>query len=538
MNADKVIRGNAIFNSIDEKPFKGAVVIDKNRIVDVLKDSDGSEYIGADTQVIEAGDRTVMAGLNDNHVHFLLTGLFSTYPNLEDATSAEETARIVKDAADKMEDKSGWMLGSGWHQAFWDNPVYPTKELLDKYFPNRPVCLIHSEYHGAWVNSKALEMCGINKDTPNPSKSIVVDENGEPTGFLMDSAVGLVTKVAFDFDEEKEKEILRKALALFAKFGITSITDVQPLWHGDIGHIDVYSQLEKASELTARIHVAPSITNDLDEVLEWNKKYGSEKITVNTVKQFLDGIPTSHTALLLEEYTDAPGDFGTAPYDYEGYCAKVEEAHKRGLSVKFHSTGDRSARLALDAYENAVKKYGDNGCRHCVEHCELVSPEDLKRFGKTAGYASVQPEAIGLTTTFEANPYHIVFGRERAATTWSFKAMLDSAGVIAIGSDAPTVDIDPALEVYRAVTRLHDDGKPEGGWNPTQKLTVYETLRGFTYGSAFMCRLEDELGTLEKGKFADVIILDRNLFDCPDEDLHHFKTVMTIMDGNIIYNKM
>jgi predicted amidohydrolase YtcJ len=255
------------------------------------------------------------------------------------------------------------------------------------------------------------------------------------------------------------------------------------------------------------------------------------------VKQFLDGVPTTHTALVLADYADAPGNKGTALFDLAAIAKAVPEAHRRGLSVKLHSCGDASLRLGLDCYENAIKLHGKNATRHAIEHCEMVSEEDIPRFGALGVVPSVQPEHVALTQIFSENPYPIVLGKERADKTWPYKRLLKSAGVLAIGSDCPVVDNNPFLEIYRAVTRLHNDGEPAGGWNPTEKLTLAEILKCYTWGSAYGVSRETELGTLTPGKFADIVVLDRNLFTADESVLIDGKVDLTIMGGRVVYER-
>lgn len=538
MKADLIITSNAIFDSIKEQPFPGYVAIKGNKIAEVGCGSDFSAWAGPETIIREYGDKLVMAGFHDSHTHLLMAGMFTTYVNLADAKSEEEAALMVKKAADADPDKSGWVRGFSWYHVFWDNKTPPTKASLDQYFPDRPVCLINAEAHGAWVNSKALEIAGITDETPDPfGGEIARDENGEATGFLYESASGLVTKYAFVFTEEEEKTIIREYMKGAAAYGITSMNDVQPYFHGNMGNLDVYQSMDKGGELTVRIHAAPDLLGDLDEAEKWREKYRSDKLRVEQLKQFLDGVSTTHTALVLEEYTDAPGNFGISLNDTEAIAKAVPEAHRRGFSVKLHSCGDKSARMGLDYYENAIKMYGKNRCRHAIEHVEMLSDEDLPRFGELGVIPSVQPEHVALTQEFSENPYFVTLGKERADRTWRFKDLYDTAGVLAIGSDCPVVDNNPFLEIYRGITRLHNDGEPKGGWNPTQKLSVYEVLRSYTYGSAYGVSREDELGTLEQGKFADVIVIDKNLFTAAPQEVKDAQVVLTVMDGNIVYEK-
>ncbi len=537
VKADIVIKSNAIFDSIKEKPFDGFVAIKGNRICGVGGREDAGTFIGQETKVYGFNDRLVMPGFHDSHTHLLMAGMFKSYVNLLNARSEEEAAAMVKEASEKNPGE-GWMIGFSWYHVFWDDKTLPTKKSLDLYFPDRPVFLLNAEAHGAWVNSRALEIAGITEDTPDPfGGEIARDEKGEATGFLYESAVGLVSKHALVFSEEKEKELIRAYMAGAAEYGITSVNDVQPYFHGNMGDLGVYSSMDRDRELSVRIHAAPDLLGDLDEVAALRDRYRSDRLRIEMLKQFLDGVSTTHTALVLEEYTDAPGNYGISLNDTEAIKNAVPEAHKRGFSVKLHSCGDKSARMALDYFENAIEMYGKNKCRHAIEHVELIKEEDIARFGELGVVPSVQPEHIALTQTFDENPYPVTLGKDRADKTWPLKSLYRSAGVLAIGSDCPVVDNNPFLEIYRGVTRLHNDGKPEGGWNPSEKLTMYEVLRSYTYGSAYGVSREDELGTLEAGKFADIVVIDRDLFRVDISDIKDSKVILTIMDGVVRFER-
>ena len=538
MTADMIIKGNAIFDSVSDKPFAGFVAVKGNRIAAVGKEMDSiSQYAGDDTKIIDAGDRLVMPGFHDSHTHLILAGMYKTYPNLGSARSEEEAAAMLKEYYDSQPG-DGWVYGFNWYHVFWDKKELPRKETLDRYFPDRPVFLINAEAHGAWVNSLALEIAGVTADTPDPfGGEIARDENGEPTGFLYESAIEYVAAHALIFTEEQEKTFLRKYMADAAELGITGVVDVQPYFGKDLGSLDVYTGMESDGELTVRITAAANLLGDLDEALENSKKYCTEKVRAHMLKQFVDGVITTHTALLLEDYTDAPGNRGTQLSELEKIDAAVQEVHKRGLWIKIHAIGDRAIRFTIDSYEKAIKTYGANGCRHAIEHVEMVTDSDIERFGHLGLIPSVQPEHIGLMPTWEGEEYRVNIGEERAGRTWPFRSLLESAGVLAIGSDCPVVDNNPFYAIHRGVTRLHDDGLPEGGWNPTQKLTVADILRGYTLGSAYGIGREDELGTLEEGKFADIAVIDRNLFETEPKDIRGAHVDMTIMDGKVIFER-
>jgi hypothetical protein len=538
MKADLIIESNAIYDGITPQPYSGFVAIKGNRIIKVSKDKDSSALMQDTTKVLKYDDKLVMTGFHDSHTHIIMAGMYKIYANLMSARSEEEAVKMLKDHQATLTVEEPWVYGFGWYHVFWNNKKLPTRHSLDKAFPDRPVLLINAEAHGAWVNTKALELAGIDRQTPNPfGGEIERDENGDATGFLYESATGLVGKVAFDFTPEQEMRIINVYMEAANKYGITSTNDMMPYFHGNMGNAATYHLLEEEGKMTVRVHLAPDLIGDMDQAEDWRKTFTSDKLKINLMKQFLDGVCTTHTALMLEPYADAPESTGYSLTDVDAIRKAVPEAHKRGFSVRLHSCGDGSARMALDFFEEAINQYGKNQCRHAIEHCELVSEEDIPRFGQLGVIPSVQPEHIAITQIFAENPYPVVLGGQRASQTWPFRKLLDSAGILAFGSDCPVVDNDPFLEIFRAVTRVHNDGQPEGGWNPSQRLTLEEALRFYTYGSAYLVSRENEMGTLTEGKFADLVVLDRNLFEADPRDILKTQVLLTVMDGNIVYEQ-
>lgn len=536
MTVDLVIKSNAVFDSVKNEPFSGYVAVKDKKIAAVGKGTVPSDLIGADTKVYDYKDKLVMPGFHDSHTHLVLAGMYKTYVNLGAARSEEEAAKMLKEYEEKNPSE-GWVFGFNWYHVFWDVKELPKKETLDKYFPDRPVFLINAEAHGAWVNSKALEIAGVTGDTPQPFGGEIAMENGEPTGFLYESAIASVAKYALEFTADQERTFLKKYMESAAPLGITSVVDVQPYFGRDLGDLDVYTGLEKDDELTVRITAAADVLGDLDKALENSKKYKTEKVRAHMLKQFVDGVFTTHTALMLDDYTDAPGNKGIPLSELEKIRDGIHEGHKRGLWIKIHAIGDRAIRFTLDSYEGAIEKHGKKDSRHAIEHLELIDDADMSRLKPLGIVPSVQPEHLGLMPTWEGEEYRVVLGEERAGKTWRFKTMLEETGVLAIGSDCPVVDNNPFNAIHRGVSRLHDDGLPEGGWNPTEKLTVAEVLKGYTYGSAYGIGREDEMGTLEEGKFADIIVIDRNLFDVTPDEMRSANVDLTVMDGKVIYQR-
>ena len=537
MKADILIESDSIVDSVSDVPFEGFVAIKGNRILATGFPDKAAEYKGENTRVICCKNKLVMPGFHDAHTHLILAGMYKGCVNLGAARSEEEAVEMVYEF-DRAHPTEGWIYGFNWYHVFWENKTLPTKFSLDRVFPDRPVFLVNAEAHGAWVNSKALELAGVTKDTPDPfGGEIARLEDREPSGFLYESAVALVGSIALSFRPEQEKHYLKRFMESAAPLGITSVVDVQPYFGANMGSAITYKSMEDRGELTLRIHAASDLFGDLDAAAEDAASCKGDKVRANLVKQFVDGVFTTHTALLLEDYADAPGNRGIQLCELDKIANSIKEAHKRELSIKIHCLGDRAAQFTLDCFENAIAMYGKNSARHAIEHMELIHDEDIKRLRPLGIVPSVQPEHLGLMPTWEGEEYRFVLGEERAARTWRFKTLLDAAGVLALGSDCPVVDNNPFYAIHRGCTRVHDDGLPEGGWNPSEKLTVAELLKGYTIGSSYSVSREEELGTLEAGKLADIVIVDRNLFAVSPEEIRNAKVEMTIMDGEIIYEE-
>lgn len=537
MNADLVLQSNVVFDSVGDQPFAGFVAVQGSRILAVGRKGEEGEYIGPQTEVYDMGDKLIMPGFHDSHTHLLMAGMYKSYVNFGSAKSEEECAEMLKNAQEGLPSQ-GWVFGFNWYHVYWDKKELPKKETLDRYFPDQPVFLFNAEAHGAWVNSKAFEIAGITRDTPDPfGGEIARTKDGEPEGFLYESAIALVAKHALQFSSAQEKLFLEKYMAEAAPLGITSVVDVQPYFGRDLGSLDTYLQLEKEGKLSVRISAAADLLGDLDQALDNSKKYKTEKVRAHMLKQFVDGVITTHTALMLEDYADAPGNRGVQLSALAKIREGILEGHKRGLWIKIHAIGDRAIRFTLDCYEEAEELYGKKDVRHAIEHAEFIHEDDLPRFRSLGVIPSVQPEHLGLLPTWEGEAYRTVLGEENAAKTWPFRSLLAQTGVLAIGSDCPVVDNNPFYEIHRAITRVHDDGLPEGGWNPSEKLTLAEVLRGYTWGSAYGVGREDELGTLEKGKLADLVVIDRDLFSASPQEIRQAKVEMTIMDGNVIFKR-
>ncbi|MFC4597350.1 amidohydrolase [Cohnella hongkongensis] len=533
--ADLMISGRAVFTGIGNSTKPGAIAIAGNRIV-ALGDTEAEleGLIGPRTRILRYGNHLIMAGFQDFHLHVLLGSLFHDSVNLLSAASEEEAARMTKAFADARPDDP-WIFGFSWHHAFWETKTLPHRSTLDRYLSDRPVFLLNAEGHGAWLNSRALMELGITSDSPNPPYGqIHKDESGVPTGFLYETAMSLAQS-AFCLPHARKHKLLRSFLEKAAKLGITSVSDMFPMPGLQLDNLDIYREYEANGELTARIHFQTALNGDLAYPRKLRETCSSDKLRFSGLKQYLDGVPTLYTALLLDPYSDRPETKGDTLIPPDLVTEWILQADKEGFRVRLHACGDGAVRLGLDCFEAARLRNGARDSRHTIEHVEVICRSDLRRFAELGVVASMQPEHIAATQSFKDNPYLVRLGKEREPLTWPIRTLMNNRAHLAFGSDYPVVELDPMLGIYRAATRLHNDGQPEGGWNPKERLGVADALRAYTSGSAYGMFTERDTGTLEVGKLADIIVLDRNIIETPVEEIRETKVLMTMMDGKIVY---
>lgn len=537
--ADLIIKGGTFFTGTgnDDVDF---IAVKDNQIMGLGSQEEESRYWGDNTRVLEySKESLIMPGLHDNHIHLMQAGMLVKFLNVFGIPSEEETAKVTADyAAAHPEDK--WIIGFGWCRFSWQGHKFPTKDSLDAVIPDRPVLLLDSECHGAWINSAALKAAGIDRNTPNPPYGkIEKDETGEPTGYLYETALSLAAKYAFDFDDAVVEELINTYADYALSYGITSISDMTPYLGLDLSFEKVYLKLEKEKKLKIRINAARDLFEGIDKILELRGQEAPKGAMYRNpyFKQFMDGVIGNNTAMLLEDYCDMPGFKGDPLLDPNALNEAVEKAHNAGISVRLHACGDGALKVALDAYENAIMKNPGAECRHQIEHIELIAPEDIERMARLGVIGSVQPEHIvsGIPT-FEGNTYPAQLGQERCRYTWPFRSLLNAGVVLAGGSDAPVVEGNPFVGIRVGMERVHDDGKPEGGWNPDEKLTAEELLKMYTWGAAYAEGREDELGTLERGKLADITVLDRNILAVPSAELDETRVLLTVVDGRVMYD--
>lgn len=535
--ADTIVLHGKVYTLNVKQPWAQAIAIQGGKIIAVGSDGEIEKLRSKGTKVIDAGGRLVLPGFTDCHIHFIDGSLSLDRVNLEDAKGPADIQQRLREYA-KSHTGSGWVLGRGWDYGMFGEEALPHKKYLDEVFPDRPVFLEGYDGHTYWANSKALELAGINKDTPDPPNGAIVRDakSGEPTGALKESAQGLVARIVPKPTRSQKLAALRAGLKWANENGLTRVHSAGQ----DFEELDLYDELNRHGDLTVRFYIAyfldpPELRpQDLDLMEAARKKYRGEWMDTNVVKFMVDGVIESHTAAMLEPYSDNPALKGKLFWDPQKYDSAVTELDKRGFQIFTHAIGDYGVRTALDAYEKAEKINHSSGRRPRIEHIETISTQDITRFGELGVMASMQP--------LHANPNADTLnvwarnaGPERTSRGFAWHSIAAAGGKLAFGSDWPVVTLNPWVGMQLAVTRQTVEGKPEGGFHPEQSVSLAEAIAGYTIGAAFAGRREKTEGSLEPGKVADLIVVSQNLFDIDPHKIADTKVITTMVGGRVVY---
>ena len=535
--ADIIVVHGRVYTENPKQPWAEAVAIHGTKIVAVGDDAAIEKMRGAGTNVINAGGKLVLPGFTDCHTHFLSGSLNLGRVNLEGAKNVSDILKRLRDYA-AAHPGDDWILGRGWDYAMFGPEALPHKKYLDELFPNRPVLLGGYDGHTSWANSKALTLAGITRETPNPPNGIIVRDaqTGEATGALKEAAQQLVAKVVPKPTRAEKLLALRAGIKWANEHGVTRVHSAG----GDFEILDLYDEIRRRGDLTLRMYVAyflnpPSLRlEDMGAIEDGRRKFHDEWIDAGAVKFMVDGVIESHTAAMLEPYTDDPSLKGKPFWEPANYNAAVAELDKRGLQLFTHAIGDYGIRMALNAYENAAAQNHLSDRRSRIEHIETAAATDIPRFGKLGVIASMQPlHSYPDADTLDVWARNI--GPDRASRAWAWKSIADGGGRLAFGSDWPVVTLSPWEGIQTAVTRQTAEGTPEAGFVPEQRLTVAQAVDGYTLGAAFAGRREKTEGSLEAGKLADLIITSQNIFDVNPHKIGATKVVTTIVGGRVVY---
>ncbi|HVO81090.1 MAG TPA: amidohydrolase [Terriglobales bacterium] len=542
--ADTMVVNARIYTVNSRQPWAEALAVGGDRIVAVGSEKDIAAYRGPTTKVIDAGGRLVLPGFTDAHIHFLEGSVTLLRVHLEDAKTIPEIQKLVKEFADKHPD-SPWILGRGWTYPTFAPTGLPDKKYLDEVVPDRPVYLTAFDGHTAWANSKALALAGVTKKSPDPPNGSFVRDpvTGEPTGTIKEDADLVFQKVIPPPTREERLQALRAGMLEANRVGLVRVICAgnDGIAASDFENFDLYDELRRKGELSVRVAVAyeldplPGLNEkNLSLIEKARQQYHDEWISGGAVKFFLDGVIESHTAAMLAPYSDNPSVSGKLFWDPAKYRQTVAELDRRGFQIFTHAIGDRSVRLALDAYQEAAEANHTHDARPRIEHIETISAQDIPRFGKLGVIASFQPlHAYPDDDTLKIWARNA--GPERVQRAWAWNSIEKTGGHLAFGSDWPVVTLNPWPGVQNALTRQTTEGEPLGGFVPKERISLQDTIKAYTLGDAFAGHRERTEGSLESGKLADLIVLSQDLFKIEPTDIAKTEVMLTMVGGRVVY---
>jgi predicted amidohydrolase YtcJ len=525
-----IIENARVYTLDPELPRADAIAVQDGRVL-AVGSRDEMRSLSGEVRRVDAGGRAVIPGLIDAHIHLLDYSRALARVNLDGVTSKEEALRMVAEAARKVE-PGRWVRGGGWNNNLWSPPDFPTRHDLDRVAPDNPVFLDRKDLHSAWMNTEALRRANITRDTPDPpGAAIGRDEMGEPNGVLFESAVSL-GRNAIDEPLEDAATALHRGFDALLAMGITGVhvpegpecfTTLQMLDYGEVlpMRVVIFLPIYRLREAIA---------------LGLRTGFGSDRLRVGPVKIFSDGSLGSQTAEMLAPFEGSPDNRGINTLPQEELERNIIEAARAGIPSAVHAIGDAANRRVLDAFRKAREEVHTDSesspLIHRIEHAQLLHPDDIPRFASLGVVASMQP----IHATSDMHAADRLWGR-RARYSYAWRSVLDAGGVLAFGSDAPVETPDPFAGIHAAVTRQDANDQPEGGWYPEECLTVDQAVRAYTEGAADSAPyLPGVTGTLSPGAAADLVVLDRDIFEVPPSDIRRVRPLVTMVGGRACYD--
>lgn len=479
---------------------------------------------------IDGGGKVMLPGLIDAHGHLLGLGANLLEVNLRESTSAANAAKMVADYAFANTTQQ-WITGRGWNQELWSDRAFPTAKDLDSVVSDRPVVLTRVDGHAAWVNSKAMEIAGITKDTQSPvGGEIIKDAEGNPTGVFIDNASMLIEKHLPSASNAVYQQQLDAASEHLLANGITSMHDAGI--SRDV--YDFYLKESVESELAIRIYAMVSATDpELSTMLgNGTIRDKDDYLYIRSAKAYGDGALGSRGAALLAPYSDAPHQHGlllTQPEDMTNLFTTVIGA---GFQLNYHAIGDKANHVALNEFESTFKRIGGSELRNRIEHAQVIAPDDLARFSDLKVLPSMQPTHA----TSDKNMAEDRIGKDRMKGAYAWKTLLNSGIALPLGSDFPVELANPFYGLHAAVTRQDRDNQPVKGWYAHEALSIEQAFKGFTLDAAYAGHMEDTLGTLTEGKWADFILVDQDIFTIEPKHIWKTKVLSTYVAGEQVFS--
>ena len=523
--ADRVFVGGHVWTGERTKPLVEGLAVRGTKIIAVGTTAEIARLRGKETEAVDLKGKWVYPGFNDCHLHFLVT----EKADLMDAGSVTEMQSRIAAFA-KRHAESAWVVGRGWGYAEFPGST-PHKKYLDAVVSDRPAFMTDRDAHAALCNSRALEIAGIGRSTPDPPNGVIVrDERGEPTGLLKEgAAMNLVRQFVPPPNDEELYRALKALMDRAASYGLTSVQNAS----FSFDEMPIFQRVIDENALKVRFYWALMFDkeqkeDDLARYKEIRKRMESPAFKFGAAKGMIDGTVDSRTAAMFEPYTG--GGAGLPFWTQADLNSAVARYDREGFQILLHAVGDKAIHMALDAYEAAARANGGAVRRHRVEHAEIPRPDDVPRFRQLGVVVSSQPMFANPDRTL-LESFAVLLGPERASRANAFDVW-DGAGVVqAFGSDWPGTTMEPLRQIYAAVTRQTTEGTPAGGWYPQHRIAAEAALRHYTSDSAYASFEEQNKGTLAAGKLADFVVLSDNILEPPADRLLKTKVLLTVMGG-------
>jgi predicted amidohydrolase YtcJ len=534
--ADAVYNNGSIYTVNETQPWAEAVAIKGETILFVGSDDGIRAYIGPDTVVYDLVGRMMLPAFQDGHIHPIDSALGIMSCNLYEDVTLQDYLQTLADCAAAKPDAE-WIQGAGWTMDVFGPGALASKELLDEVVPDRPVYLESVDGHTGWVNSRALEVMRIDKQTPDPKDGIIDRDpaTGDAIGSLQEDATYLAYEAMPEWTVEERIEGLRYAQDMLHSIGIVAIQT------GNSSEKDLlaFRTLDDRDELRLRVVATQYWDANADEdllpgMLDLRKRFTGGNLRPAAAKIYQDGVMENFTAGVLDPYLRDSGGNGMAVFDPATLNAVVTRLDAAGFQIHFHAIGDRAIRQCLDAVEAAQRINGDLARRHTIVHLQLIDPDDYARFGELGVVANFQPYwatadeyVLELTAPF--------IGEERTSRLYPIGSIVEAGGRVAFGSDWSVSSADPLLGIETAMTRLNPEGHNDQPLNLDQAITLAQAIHGYTLEAAYQLHHEDKTGSIEAGKLADLVVLDKNLFSIEPEAINEAKVVLTLFGGEPVF---
>lgn len=525
----KLFTNGKIYTAAAKQKWIDAVVTFQDTIVFAGAKEEAENIAGDNAEVIDLEGRLMLPGFIDAHLHTILGGLSLLRADLSRVTGKEGFREVIKQQLDNQEEE--WLLGGGWHHEYWEPAELPDKSWIDDLTGDTPAYLTRTDFHLALANSAALKLAGITAAAPDPDGGKIMKDpaSGEPTGILKDTAMTLVADLIPPPDDQLLEEAALEAFALFNRNGVTSVQDIT-----DPRHLRIFQRLEKEKKITCRIFCRQQMRYSEHYIAsDIEAGFGSKFVRTGGVKAFADGSLGSSTALFFEPYADDPSTAGLAMDQLsDGRIRRWSlDCDKNGLQISIHAIGEKANKELLDILEALEEKNGPRDRRFRLEHAQHIRPEEVERCSKLQAIVSAQPTHL----RDDGHWIEKKIGKERLRNSYPFRSLLEKGVHLSFGTDWPVTSINPLITIHSAVTREIGKDSPPDGFIPEEKISVEEAVLACTIDAAYAAYEEDEKGSIEAGKLADFVVLDRDIFTIPAETIKNTKVARTILGGETVY---